>query len=90
MQRTVKRRGRISWGRWHHVMMLRSLQMMVMSGVVRRADLAPPPVPFDFARDGVDGPGQDETVAAPMAEPGWLARIFFSREYLVRRYHQGL
>jgi hypothetical protein len=87
MKQKSRRTAGVSWKQWHRMAVLRSLKMMVISGVVRRADLDPPLVRFDSAAGGRDRQRGDRTYAGSMAEPGWLARLFFSREYLLRRHH---
>jgi hypothetical protein len=87
MKQKGRRTAGVPWAKWHRMIVLRSLKMMVMSGVVRRADLAPPPVHPDSGEGGLDGQGEDQSSAGSMAEPGWLARMFFSREHLLRRHH---
>jgi hypothetical protein len=88
MKRTMRRTAGISWGRWHRMVVTRSLQMMVMSGVVRRADLNPPLVHLDFVRGRPDGQGGERIAAGVVAEPGWFVRMFFSRGYLLRHPYQ--
>ncbi len=87
MKHNMRWAAGISWEEWHRMVVMRSLKMMVMSGVVRRANLNPPLVHFDSAEGGSDGQGGDQPSADSLAEPGWLARMFFSREYLLRRHH---
>jgi hypothetical protein len=87
MKRPMRRTAGISWAQWHRMVVMQSLKMMVISGVVRRADRNPPLVHGDSAESGPDGQGGDQTSAGNMAEPGWLARMFLSREYLLRRHH---
>jgi hypothetical protein len=65
----------------------RSLQMMVRSGVLRRAELDPPLDHHESAKGGPDGQEEDQPSAGDRAESGWLARIFLSREFLLRRQH---
>lgn len=86
MKRTMRRTAGISWEQRHRMVVMQSLQMMVMSGVVRRADLAPPLVPLDAAPGGLDGQGGSDA-SNDTAEPGWFARMFFSREHLLRLHH---
>ena len=87
MKHTMRRRVGISWERWHRMFVMQSLRMMVMSGVVRRADCDPPLVHLNSAQGGLDGQGGDKTSASSLAEPGWFARMFFSREYVLRHHH---
>jgi hypothetical protein len=64
---------------WRESMNLRSLQMMVMSGVVRRADLNPR---LNHGRRGFQLPDsvQGETLRRAVPEQGWLSRIFLGRK----------
>lgn len=41
MKQKGRRTAGVPWAKWHRMIVLRSLKMMVMSGVVLRADLAP-------------------------------------------------
>lgn len=87
MKHNMRRTAGIFWAEWHRMVVMRSLKMMVMSGVVRRADLAPPPVHPNSVEGGLDGQGEGRSSTDSLEEPGWLARIFFSREHLLRRHH---
>ena len=60
-------------------MNLRSLQMMVMSGVVRRADLNPPPTP---GRKGFQLPDNPQAAfpQESVSEQGWLSRMLLGRK----------
>ncbi len=87
MGRTVRRTAGISWEQWHREAVTDSLKMMVLSGVVRRADLDPPLLHQHSAKIGIDPYGGALDLDEEIEEPGWLARIFLSREYLLRRYH---
>ena len=87
MGRTVRRTAGISWEQRHRQAVTDSLKMMVLSGVVRRADLDPPLLHQHSAKIGIDPYGGALDLDDEIEEPGWLARIFSSREYLLRRYH---
>ncbi|OGW50106.1 MAG: hypothetical protein A2V62_00905 [Nitrospirae bacterium RBG_19FT_COMBO_58_9] len=87
MGRTVRRTAGISWEQRHRQAVTQYLKMMVISGVVRRADLDPPLLHLSSAKIGIDPYGGDLDPDDEVEEPGWLARIFLSREYLLRRYH---
>jgi len=69
------------------MIVMQSLKMMVMSGVVRRADREPPLLHVSSTEAGTQGDRADKAPAGDPAEPGWLARIFLSREHLLRRHH---
>ncbi|ALA58598.1 hypothetical protein [Nitrospira moscoviensis] len=63
-------------GRLRRPLSLGTLQMMVMSGVVRRADLNPPPAPQRYE------PSDNPHGASPQdsaSERGWLSRMFLGR-----------
>ena len=87
MKRTIRRATGISWEQWHRMVMMQSLRMMVMSGVVRRADLDPPPVHLNSAQGGPVGQGGDEPSVSSVGKPGWFVRMFCSREYLLHHHH---
>jgi hypothetical protein len=42
MKLAVKRTEGIRWDRWHRTVVMRSLELMVMNGVVRHAEVDPP------------------------------------------------
>jgi hypothetical protein len=41
MKHTMRRTIGIRWDRWHRTVVMRSLELMVMNGVVRRAEVDP-------------------------------------------------
>lgn len=59
---------------------LRTLQMMVMSGVVRRADLNPPQPSGRTLSQPADAPRQPFPQESA-SEQGWLSRLFLSRKH---------
>jgi len=59
MKHTMRRTVGISWERWHRMFVMQSLRMMVMSGVVRRADCDPPLVHLNSCK--VAWTGREET-----------------------------
>jgi hypothetical protein len=58
---------------------LRTLQMMVQSGVVRRADFDPPSLGSRARFHVLDG-SEHDTVKEMDSEPGWLTRIVRGRK----------
>lgn len=57
----------------------RTLEMMIMSGVVRRADLNPPLVPYGMGTQAPENPHG----ASPQewaSEQGWLTRMILGRK----------
>lgn len=75
MPRTIRRKP-ILLGRSRRPLSAETLQMMLMSGVVRRADLNPPPAPQRYARVEQQESGLPQEAAS---ERGWLSRIFLGR-----------
>jgi hypothetical protein len=64
-------------GRPRRPLSIGTLQMMVMSGVVRRADLNPPPAPHRYEpADNPHGASPQESAS----EQGWLSRMFLGRK----------
>lgn len=55
-----------------------TLQMMVQSGVVRRADFDPPSFENRTRLDVLDG-GDCDSVTEAVSEQGWLARFLLGR-----------
>jgi len=82
-----RRTAGISWEPWHRAVVMQSLKMMVMSGVVRRADLDPPLIHLSPAEAGTEEHGGNQDFANGTVEPSWFARMFLSRECLLRRHH---
>ncbi len=79
MKTIAKRTVSAKRGLWHEAVSLQSLQMMVMSGVVRRADLDPPQDPvrtgyWHRERNTVDIPQESAS------EQGWISRILLGRK----------
>jgi hypothetical protein len=85
--RTLKRTAGISWKQRHRQAVTGDLKMMVLSGVVRWADIDPPLLRQHSAKIGIDPCKGALDLDDDIQEPGWLARIFSSWEYLFRRYH---
>ncbi|MEQ1627264.1 MAG: hypothetical protein ABL965_07710 [Nitrospira sp.] len=79
MKTIVKRKVSVKWELWRGAVSLQSLQMMVMSGVVRRADLDPPQDP---GRTGYWHSGKNR-VNIPQesaSEQGWISRMLLGRK----------
>lgn len=79
MKTIAKRKVSVQWELWRGAVSLQSLQMMVMSGVVRRADLDPPQDP---GRTGYWHSGKNR-VNIPQesaSEQGWISRMLLGRK----------
>ena len=79
MKTIAKRKASVKWELWRGAVSLQSLQMMVMSGVVRRADLDPPQDP---GRTGYWHRGKNR-VNIPQesaSEQGWISRMLLGRK----------
>lgn len=79
METTAEQKVPAKWELWRGAVSLQSLQMMVLSGVVRRADLDPP---RDPGRTG-DWHGGRNNVSLPQesaSEQGWIARMLLGRK----------
>jgi hypothetical protein len=82
----AKRKAGVKWDLWRRAVSFESLQMMVMSGVVRRADLDPPQNP------GRTGYWHREAakVAVPQesaSEQGWISRMILGRKSVSQSTH---
>lgn len=80
MKYAMRRTEGIRWDRWHRMVVMRSLQMMVMSRVVRRAELDPPRHLDDCADIEAD-PEASLSSMPPVIfdEQGWFTRFFRRR-----------
>jgi len=70
----------IHWGRWRRGMVMRSLEMLVTSGVVRRAEVDPPQH-LDECLNSEAGPEESELSlpAVNIDAPGWFSRFIRRR-----------
>ena len=81
MKYPMRRTEGIRWDRWHRMVVMRSLEMMVMSGVVRRAEVNPPQHLDDRAHIETD---LEASLSMPMPlviidEQGWFTRFVHRR-----------
>ena len=84
MRKTRKRTKGIRWNRWHRMVVLRSLQLMVMNGVVRRAEVDPPQHLDDCADIGTDPEAAFSSMPpVNLDEQGWFTRFFRRRADLL-------
>jgi hypothetical protein len=75
---TVKRKAVKSWNFWRGTVSFQSLQMMVMSGVVRRADLDPPQDPVRTGYWHREA-GKVSIPQEAASEQGWISRMILGR-----------
>jgi len=70
----------VHWGRWRRGMVMRSLEMLVTSGVVRRAEVDPPQH-RDECSDSEAGPEAPalSMPAVNLDKPGWWFSRFIRR-----------
>jgi predicted alpha/beta hydrolase len=70
----------IRWDRWHRMAMMRSLELMVLNGVVRRAEVDPPQ---HFANradsEAVPRASLPSLPLVQLDEQGWFTRFFRRR-----------
>jgi len=75
----MRRTAGIRWDRWHRMMVMRSLQMMVMSKVVRRAE-TDPPQHLDDSTDIEADPEASISMPPEFSdEEGWFTQFFRRR-----------
>lgn len=87
MKTATKRKAGVKWDLWRRAVSVQSLQMMVMSGVVRRADLDPPQ---DHGRTGY-WHREAAKVAVPQeaaSEQGWISRMILGRKSIHQSTHR--
>lgn len=77
----MRRTKGVRWDRWHHMVVLRSLQLMVLNGVVRRAEVDPPQHLDDCADIEADSEVSVSISMPPvnLDEKGWFTRFFRRR-----------
>ncbi|OQW65448.1 MAG: hypothetical protein BVN29_10615 [Nitrospira sp. ST-bin5] len=87
MKTIPKRKVSAKWGVWRGTVSLQSLQMMVMSGVVRRADLDPPQDP---GRTGYWHSGKNRVSISQesASEQGWISRMLLGRKSPIQSVHK--
>ncbi len=75
-----RRTAGIRWDRWHRLVTMQSLEMMVMNRVLRRAEIDPPRRRND-ATDSRVGPDRPVSFLTPVNadEQGWFTRFFRRR-----------
>jgi hypothetical protein len=83
----ARRKAGANWDLWRRAVSFESLQMMVMSGVVRRADLDPP------QNQGRTGYWHRDVakVAVPQesaSEQGWISRMILGRKSVSQSTHR--
>jgi len=76
MKYATRRTGGIRWDRWHRMVVMRSLQMMVLNRVVRRAEIDPPQYRDDGADTEADPEASLSMPAVLVDEQGWFTRFF--------------
>jgi len=80
MKYAMRRAKSVRWDRWHRMVVMRSLELMVMNGVVRRAE-ADPPQHLDDCADVEADPEASLSSIPPvnLDEQGWFTRFFRRR-----------
>lgn len=81
MKYAMRRTKGVRWDCWHRMVTMRSLQLLVMNGVVRRAAVDPPQHLDDCADLEVSPEEPVSMPPAPVDEQGWFARFIRRREY---------
>jgi len=79
MNYAMRRTAGIPWDLRRRMMVLRSLQLMVMNGVVRRAEAGLPPHLADGADRKMDTEASLSAMPPVNDEPAWFTRFFCRR-----------
>ena len=79
MGNTMRRTEGIRWDRWHRMAMMRSLELMVLNGVVRRAEVDPPQHPARRADIGTNPRASSSMPLVNLDKQGWFTRFFRRR-----------
>ena len=88
MKYAIRRAKGVRWSSWHRMVTMRSLQLLVMNGVVRHAAVDPP----QRRDDGADiEANQEDSFSMPPDIVGgqrWFARFFPRREYIFNNHER--
>jgi len=80
MKHTMRRTEGIRWDRWHRMVMMRSLELMVLNGVVRSAEVDPPQHLANRAdSEAVPRAALPSLPLVQLDEQGWFTRFFRRR-----------
>ena len=79
MRNTMRRTEGIRWDRWHRMAMMRSLELMVLNGVVRSAEVDPPQHPARRADIGTNPRASLSMPLVNLDKQGWFSRFFRRR-----------
>jgi hypothetical protein len=83
MKYAMRRTEGIRWDRWHRMVVMRSLQMMLMSGVIRRAEVDLPQHRDDCADIEADPEASLSMPPVISDEQGWFTRFVRRRADLL-------
>lgn len=79
MKYAVRRTAGIRWDRWHRMVTMRSLELMVMNGVVRSAEVDPPQHPARRTDIGTNPRASSAMPLVNLDNQSWFTRIFRRR-----------
>ena len=79
MKYAVRRTAGIRWDRRHRMAMMRSLELMVLNGVVRSAEIDPPQHPARRADIGTNPRASSAMPLVNLDNQGWFTRFFRRR-----------
>jgi hypothetical protein len=79
MKNTMRRTEGIRWDRWHRMAMMRSLELMVLNGVVRSAEVDPPQYPAGRAAMEVGSRASSSMPLVNLEKQSWFTRFFRRR-----------
>ena len=81
MKNAMRRTRGVRWDCWRRMVTMRSLELMVMNGVIRHATVDPPQY-LDACAD-IEASPEDSLSLPPVIidEQGWFTRFFRRREF---------
>jgi hypothetical protein len=80
MKHVMRRTEGIRWDRWHRMVVMRSLELMVLNGVVRSAEVDPPQHLANRAdSETVPRASLPSLPLVQLDEQGWFTRFFRRR-----------
>lgn len=79
MKHAMRRTEGIRWDHWHRMAMMRSLELMVLNGVVRSAEVDPPQYSARRADIGTKPRASSSMPLVNLDKQGWFTRFFRRR-----------
>jgi hypothetical protein len=79
MRNAIRRTGGIRWDHWRRMAMMRSLELMVLNGVVRSAEVDPPQYPAGRAAMEAASRASSSMPLVNLEKQSWFTRFIRRR-----------